>query len=182
MANTRKTYGVNGLMEWDTTIPVGKATMKVHFSGGSLTGYGVTPATFTTEDPMKQMIIEKSDYFKSGKIFVVREMEGTGKYKERIVEHHADAGTHMGGVAATAGAVMESPLNPDYQQEEATAVDAQGTVSEEDGMTVVEVTDIDAARDYLAETFGIARSNIRYKSNVLEMAEKLKVKFVGLDE
>lgn len=197
MAITRKTYGVNGLMEWDTTIPVGKATMKVHFSGGSLTGYGVTPATFTTEDPMKQMIIEKSDYFKSGKIFVVREMEGTGKYKERIVEHHADAGTHMGGVAATASAVIDSPLNPDYkpaQQEEATAVDAQGmevdeseadatgTVSEEDGMKIVEVTDIDAARDYLAETFGIARSNIRYKSNVIEKAAELKIKFVGLDE
>ena len=188
MANTRKTYGVNGLMEWDTTIPVGKATMKVHFSGGSLTGYGVTPATFTTEDPMKQMIIEKSDYFKSGKIFVVREMEGTGKYKERIVEHHADAGTHMGGVAATAGAVMESPLNPDYkpaQQEETKepAEDATGDEAvTEDGMKIVEVTDIDAARDYLAETFCIARSNIRYKSNVLQKAEELKIKFVGLED
>ena len=193
MANTRKTYGVNGLMEWDTTIPVGKATMKVHFSGGSLTGYGVTPATFTTEDPMKQMIIEKSDYFKSGKIFVVREMEGTGKYKERIVEHHADAGTHMGGVAATAGAVMESPLNPDYKQAQQAETEPVEAVVEkpveepveaetEDGMKIVEVTDIDAARDYLAETFGIARSNIRYKSNVLEKAAELKVKFVGLDE
>lgn len=198
MAITRKTYGVSGLMEWGAAIPVGKATMKVHFSGGSLTGYGVTPATFTTEDPMKQMIIEKSDYFKSGKIFVVREMEGTGKYKERIVEHHADAGTHLGGVAATAGAVMDSALNPDYKP--AHPVETQQTDNNteteepdedenpkdetvaEDGMRIVEVTDIDAARDYLAETFGIARSNIRYKSNVLEMAEKLKVKFVGLDE
>ena len=189
MANTRKTYGVNGLMEWDTTIPVGKATMKVHFSGGSLTGFGVTPATFTTEDPMKQMIIEKSDYFKRGKIFVVREMEGTGKYKERIVEHHADAGTHMGGVAATAGAVMESPLNPDYkpeQQAETEPVEAgveePVEAENEDGMKIVEVTDIDAARDYLSETYNIARSNIRYKSTVLEKAAELKVKFVGLDE
>lgn len=185
MANTRKTYGVNGLMEWDTTIPVGKATMKVHFSGGSLTGYGVTPATFTTEDPMKQMIIEKSDYFKSGKIFVVREMEGTGKYKERIVDHHADAGTHMGGVAATAGAVIDSPLNPDYkpeQQAETEPVEEPVESETEDGMKIVEVTDIDAARDYLSETFNIARSNIRYKSNVLEMAANNKIKFVGLED
>lgn len=189
MAITRKTYGVSGLMEWDTVIPVGKATMKVHFSGGSLTGYGVTPATFTTEDPMKQMIIEKSDYFKSGKIFVVREMEGTGKYKERIVEHHADAGTHMGGVAATSGAVMESALNPDYkpeQQKETDPVEAgvekPVEAETEDGMKIVEVTDIDAARDYLVEKFGIARSTIRYKSNVLKEAEERKVKFVGLDE
>ena len=42
----RKTYGVSGYMEWVALIECGKATVKVHFSGGSLTGYGVTPAEF----------------------------------------------------------------------------------------------------------------------------------------
>lgn len=185
MANTRKTYGVNGLMEWDTAIPVGKAIMKVHFSGGSLTGYGVTPATFTTEDPIKQRIIENSDYFKSGKIVVVRETEGTGKYKERIIEHHADAGTHMGGIAATAGVVLDSALNPDG----APAVNVSepkaeqlGTETVEAGFTNVEVTDIDQARDYLAEKFLIARSSIRSRISVLNEAAQRGIKFVGLDD
>ena len=71
----RKTYGVSGYMEWVALIECGKATVKVHFSGGSLTGYGVTPAEFTTQNPMTQAIIENSKEFKSGKIFLLREIE-----------------------------------------------------------------------------------------------------------
>lgn len=182
------------MMEWIASIPCGKATVTVPFTGGSLSGYGIVPAQYITENPMMQAVIENSDYYKSGKIVLIREMEGSGKYQLPVRNAQSN---HMPGQAATASAVIDSPLNPDYkpaQQEEATAADAQGTevdepeadatgtVAEEDGMKIVEVTDIDAARDYLAETFGIARSNIRYKSNVLQKAEELKIKFVGLED
>ena len=194
MKSTKKIYGVKGIMEWIAEIQCGKATVTVPFTGGSLSGYGIVPAQYATENPMMQAVIEKSDYYKSGKIFLIREMDGSGKYQ--LPERNAQQSNHMPGQAATASAVIDSPLNPDYKavQNEATAADARGTkndepeadatgtVAEEDGMTVVEVTDIDAARDYLAETFNIARSNIRYKSNVLEKAAELKIKFVGLDE
>lgn len=109
----RKTYGVMGMMEWVAVIKCGLAEVKVHFSGGSLSGYGVVPAQYTTEDPFIQTVIERSKYFESGKITLLRETQGTGKYKNVIKERHADAGTHMPGQAATTSVVMETSLNPD---------------------------------------------------------------------
>lgn len=194
----RKTYAVNGIMEWVALINAGKAQMKVHFSGGSLTGYGVTPATFTTEDPMKQAIIENSHYFKSGKIYLSREYNGTGKYKERIIEHHADTGTHIPGAAATACAVMDSALNPNGKPAEAdvTAATAEAMVAEESENTaeegendstatepaeetakIVEVSDIDEARHYLNTTFEVAMSRMRYNSNVYQIAAEHGIVF-----
>lgn len=196
MKSTKKIYGVKGMMEWIASIPCGKATVTVPFTGGSLSGYGIVPAQYITENPMMQAVIENSDYYKSGKIVLIREMEGSGKYQLPV--RNAQSSNHMPGQAATASAILESPLNPDYksaQPVETKQTDNDSETEEpdedenpkdetvtEDGMKIVEVTDIDAARDYLAETFNIARSNIRYKSNVLEKAAELKIKFVGLDE
>lgn len=63
------TYGVLGLMEWNALIPVGRSTLRVHFSGGTVTGFGVTPAKFTTDNPAVQLLIEQSHWFRSGRIF-----------------------------------------------------------------------------------------------------------------
>lgn len=63
-----KTYGVSGLLEWSAVIKAGKAAINVMFSGGSLNGYGITPATYTTSNAIIQAIIENSAYFQSGKI------------------------------------------------------------------------------------------------------------------
>lgn len=64
----RKTYAIRGYLEYEALIPVGPGKVRVHFDGGSLTGYGSTPATFSTSDPVLQTIIEKSELWKSGKI------------------------------------------------------------------------------------------------------------------
>ena len=63
-----KTYGVLGMMEWNALIPAGKGTIRVHFTGGTVTGYGTTPATFTTSNPAVVHLIEHSHWFRSGKI------------------------------------------------------------------------------------------------------------------
>lgn len=68
---TKKTYGVSGLMEWTVLIPAGSMFLRVCFSGGTLTGYGISPATFTTSDPAVQRIIEGSDLFRSGRIMTL---------------------------------------------------------------------------------------------------------------
>lgn len=66
------TYGVNGMMEWYAIIPAGKSTLRVHFTGGTVTGYGTTPATFTTDNPAVMHLIENSYWFKTlKKIFIV---------------------------------------------------------------------------------------------------------------
>lgn len=49
--------------------------MKLDFTNGSTTAYGVAPATFITKDEITQRIIENSDEFKSGRIKLVRKVE-----------------------------------------------------------------------------------------------------------
>lgn len=207
----RKTYGVSGYMEWVALIECGKATVKVHFSGGSLTGYGVTPAEFTTQNPMTQAIIENSKEFKNGKIFLLREIEGTGKFKEFVRGQHANEGNHLGGQAATASAVagtaldadgtskapaatsaddeepMSDPINDEETEpaddeestddtEAETVEDSEATVTA-DGKAIIDVTDIDDARDYLCENFGIARSSLRSNVSVYRAAEEHNIVF-----
>lgn len=198
-------------MEWVALIECGKATVKVHFSGGSLTGYGVTPAEFTTQNPMTQAIIENSKEFKSGKIFLLREIEGTGKFKEFVRGQHANEGNHLGGQAATASAIAGTALDADGTSKAATAasvddeepmgdpvndeetepaddeestddteaetvVDNEATVTA-DGKAIIDVTDIDDARDYLCENFGIARSSLRSNVSVYRAAEEHNIVF-----
>lgn len=67
----KKIYGVRGLMEWHAVLMVGGHTVEVDFTGGTLTGYGVTPARYATDDPVMQKLIEKSRHFQEGKIFII---------------------------------------------------------------------------------------------------------------
>lgn len=202
-------------MEWVALIECGKATVKVHFSGGSLTGYGVTPAEFTTQNPMTQAIIENSKEFKSGKIFLLREIEGTGKFKEFVRGQHANEGNHLGGQAATACAIagtaldadgtsktpkveqtdadepMGDPINDEETEpaddeestddtEAETVEDSEATVTA-DGKAIIDVTDLDDARDYLCENFGIARSSLRSNVSVYRAAEEHNIVFRGIE-
>lgn len=202
-------------MEWVALIECGKATVKVHFSGGSLTGYGVTPAEFTTQNPMTQAIIENSKEFKSGKIFILREIEGTGKFKEFVRGQHANEGNHLGGQAATASAIagtaldadgtsktpaaasadneepMSDPINDEETEpadneestddtEAETVEDSEATVTA-DGKAIIDVTDLDDARDYLCENFGIARSSLRSNVSVPRAAEEHNIVFRGIE-
>lgn len=202
-------------MEWVALIECGKATVKVHFSGGSLTGYGVTPAEFTTQNPMTQAIIENSKEFKNGKIFLLREIEGTGKFKEFVRGQHANEGNHLGGQAATASAIagtaldadgtskaptaasvddeepMSDPINDEETEpaddeestddtEAETVEDSEATVTA-DGKAIIDVTDLDDARDYLCENFGIARSSLRSNVSVPRAAEEHNIVFRGIE-
>lgn len=62
----RKTYGVRGFLEWELHLPTGYDVMpyiSLKFEGGQITGYGVAPALYTTDDPVIQRLIEKSPWF-----------------------------------------------------------------------------------------------------------------------
>ena len=67
----RKTYGVFGLVEYNTLIPLGKGRMRIEFTNGSITVRGIEPASFTTDNPVVQAAIEESDKFKKGRIKLV---------------------------------------------------------------------------------------------------------------
>lgn len=63
-----KRYETRGMMEWHPLLRAGKSTVRIPFTGGHLSGYGTTAATFETRDKVVQTIIEKSEYFRSGRI------------------------------------------------------------------------------------------------------------------
>ena len=72
--------------------------------------------------------------------------------------------------------------NPSYEGEgvEGGTDPAEGTVTE-DGKRIVEVTDIDDARDYLVEEFQIARSTLRSNVSVYRAAEEHNIVFKGIE-
>lgn len=103
----RKTYGVSGLMDWTTQIKAGKAMVTVHFTGGALTAYGVTPATYSTTDAFFQRVIEGSAQFRSGKIALLSEMEVGGNPDAADAAHTVAKGEAEDGDEE--GTVVEVP-------------------------------------------------------------------------
>lgn len=84
-----KTYGIHNLLEWHGTIHSHGATMKIDFTNGTTTAYGVAPATFMTKDEFTQHFIENSDEFKSGRIKLIRKVQVAGDSEEASKEAQA---------------------------------------------------------------------------------------------
>lgn len=162
-----KTYGIYNLTEWHGKVKAGTIEANVSFTGGTASQSGAQPAYMVTKDPIIQFVIENSKEFKEGFICIVFSEEIEGTHRRMAVPKPAN--TFAPSEDAEAG-MTES--------------NASGTVdrTEDGGVTVVDVTDIDEARDYLVDKFGIARSTIRYKSNVLKEAGERNIKFVGLED
>lgn len=77
MKKMKKTYLAPGFMEWQAIIHVGRATVKLNFTGGTFTGYGQAPASFETDNPVLQRLIEMSDLFRERRI-VLKESDRIG--------------------------------------------------------------------------------------------------------
>ena len=61
-----------------------------------------------------------------------------------------------------------------------TVEDSKATVTA-DGKAIIDVTDLDDARDYLGENFGIARSSLRSNVSVYRAAEEHNIVFRGIE-
>lgn len=68
---TIKTYGVDGLIEWHINVPAGRVLLNIEFTNGKFSGYCMAPAVYRTADPVVQRAIERSSYFRSGRIRIV---------------------------------------------------------------------------------------------------------------
>lgn len=65
-----------------------KMRVRVNFEGGSLTSQGVVPAIYKTSDTLIQHIIESSDKFKSGAVYVKESVDlEEDEQVEEISEH-----------------------------------------------------------------------------------------------
>ncbi len=64
----RVTYEIHGQVERNSFFRVGKALIRVEFTGGMINSTGVYPAHYTTDNPLYQQAIENSEAFRRGEI------------------------------------------------------------------------------------------------------------------
>lgn len=182
----KKTYGAPRLVDWVAQIKVGAATVRVHFAGGALTAYGVTPAEYTTDNPFIQRVIEQSAYFKEGRIIMLRKTDvpdpnKTVKAQKAKVQKpkqetpKAPAPTETLDAPTSVEETSDFSVSDEQQAEETTeAVDEAA-----DGLTKVEVSCLQDAQAYLQENFNIVSYKVRSYEAAQRAASEHGVQFVG---
>lgn len=148
--NTIRTYGVTGLMEWKARLRSGKAVFLIDFTGGTLSGYGATPATYTTDNSVVQSVIESSEPFRNGRIRLLRSVPlpaGRG-------------GTPA--VPATSG--------------KRTAADKKDTEAATACVAEYDAADETDAADYLQANHGISPSRINSTADIGRVAASLGIR------
>lgn len=81
-----KKYGIRNTSECVIRIPRGKTAVVCNFTDGNLQSREPIPASYTTDNPIIQHIIENSDMFKGGKIFLMTEYDNAGEAEPVKVE------------------------------------------------------------------------------------------------
>lgn len=197
----RKTYGVSGLMDWTTQIKVGKGSVSVHFTGGALTAYGVTPAKYSTSNPFFQSVIENSNQFKSGRIELLGTMEvpddaATKARKARMAAKAAEKPANEvqspvteTSVPETPAPVVKEPVTPTTPAEESPA-EAEQPNDETQDETLhgddadggkIKVADKNEAIEYLKEHFAeknYTATSLRTKTAFEAACKECGVEFV----
>ena len=62
------TYEIRGQVERNCFFRIGKAMVRVEFSGGAVNSAGIVPAQYVTDNPLYQCAIENSADFRNGVI------------------------------------------------------------------------------------------------------------------
>lgn len=138
MKKKRITYGVYGMMEYQAIIKIGRATLKVLFTDGSMTSIGQNPAKYTTSDFLTQHAIENSSDFKRGRIQVVNTIELDEDV--RIERNPAKPSTQTANVAAKA-VIDNKPTEASSSHTTPVAEDVTDETTEEADAGVVTPTD-----------------------------------------
>lgn len=141
-------------MEWNAVIPLGQGKVNVPFRNGSYDGRGVSAATYRTEDAFFQAVIEQSDFFAQGKIFIVAD--------ERVEIPEED--------------------EENQTQEEETDDSGDDSGDDSDGLQEVEVASREDAKQYLMETYGLAPSGLSSKAKIQASAKAHGIRFIGADD
>ena len=220
MKKKRITYGVYGMMEYQAIIKIGRATLKVMFTDGSITAMGQNPAQYTTSDFIVQHAIENSSDFKKGRIHVVNTIELDEEVRiernpAKPTTLHAPSPAEAKPVAATAAKVEEPQGIADEPTEKTDAVDADEVESatlstpapevdiepiedevpsteedaaelsendNEDGLTEVEFSTNQEAKDYLTKTFGVKSGTMKNRADIVAIGEANGVKIIFVTE
>lgn len=208
------------MMEYQSIIKIGRATLKVLFTDGSITAIGQNPAKYTTSDFLVQHAIENSSEFKRGRITVVDTIELDEEVRiernpAKPTTLHAPSPAEAKPVAATAAKVEEPQDIADEPTEETNAVDADEAESasadtpapevdikpiedevpsteedaaelsesdNEDGLTEVEFSTNQEAKDYLTKTFGVKSGTMKNRADIVAIGEANGVKIIFITE
>lgn len=181
MKKKRITYGVSGMMEYQSIIRFGKNTLKVTFTGGSMNAIGVTPATYTTSSFLIQQAIENSNEYKRGRIRIVRTIE----LDEEIHIERPKTATAIAERSNPAPTLTAETENVSEPTEGAGAAE-DGALSEEQPeesaptapLTQVEFSCNDDAKDYLEQTFGYVRSKLRNREDIINAGKAHNVEII----
>ena len=189
MKKKRITYGVSGMMEYQTIIRFGKNTLKVTFTGGSMNAIGVTPATFTTNNFLIQQAIENSSEFTRGRIRIVKVVELD---EELRIERAKPAPVAVPQNVAEAPIASKAPAAPKSESvnivEDTKGETADRTTPTTEPlpekqknvatMTEVEFSCNDDAKDYLEQTFGSVRSKLRNREDITNAGKVHNVEII----
>lgn len=126
------------MMEYQAIIKIGRATLKVMFTDGSITAMGQNPAQYTTSDFIVQHAIENSSDFKKGRIHVVNTIELDEDV--RIERNPAKPSTQTANVAAKA-VIDNKPTEASSSHTTPVAEDVADETTEEADAGVVTPTD-----------------------------------------
>lgn len=177
MKKRRITYGVYGMMQYQTDVFVGKSKVRIEFEDGSTTAYGVVPAQFTTDNIMIQFAIEASADFKRGKI---KRIKTDILNEELVVGRNTVVGESKGEAAETVEATVEETDDATETKEQShIEEDLNPEVAEEGenvGVEYLEFEGNDEAREYLTKRFGVAPTKVRTRAEIIEFG-----KAYGLD-
>lgn len=149
----KKTYGVLGVTEWYCIVKSPFVSLKVPFTGGIVTASGVTPAEYTTDNPVFQHLIETSDYFKMGRILLIRKYDAVVTEKERKQ-------------------IAEAPVAKS---------EPEAPVASNDDLQVVQVTCTEDAKQYMREHYGCNAADVRSKLQITRLAAEKGIRFEGWD-
>lgn len=161
-----KTYGINGLLEWHGIIESGSIKLKVSFVNGSVTANGVAPASFTTKNELIQAVIENSEMFKTGRIYVYRSSAIPGS--DKVVEAPKS-------VVAEEPSVKPAAIDSNTEEK---VDETAGEVADE--VAVIEVADKGEAVEWLKENYpmeGYTASKLRLKGDFESACKKHGVTF-----
>lgn len=209
MKKKRITYGVYGMMEYQTIIKIGRATLKVLFTDGSMTAIGQNPAKYTTSDFLVQRAIENSSEFKKGRIQVVDTIEldedvriernpakaslsqTTPVTEDADTKETADEPTeevNAGVVTPTDEADAETiedevaDITEEEPEEDTTSEETAAEDNTAEGKTEVEFTDNQEAKDYIFKNFGVKPGTMRNREDIKAVGETYGVKITFVNE
>lgn len=182
------TYGVYGMMEYQTVIKMGKSSLKVNFSDGSINSFGQNPAKFTTKNFMIQHAIEHSYDFRRGLIQIINAHE----LDEEVQISHNPVAIEPEFGDDEVKAKVEDVVSGGTDGLEGTEVSdvTEGTDAEvsdvtegaESSATEVEFSTNDEAKQYLESQFGVQRSKLRTRADIEKAGMQYGVKIYFVSE